>query len=141
MARLKDVGFAERRESAVNTRLEQFKKMQARLASPETEAKLAERHAVVAARNERNAIKEEARRAEEARLAAIRAAEEARLEAERQAQREAEERRLQAIREAEERKREEERARLAASPSARAARALAELTSARMRNREERRAS
>lgn len=142
MARLKDVGFAERRESAVNSRLEQFKKMQARLSSPETEAKLAERNAVVEARNKRLAIKEEARRKEEERLAAIRAAEEAAREAERKAAEEAEERRLQAIREAEERKREEERARLAASPSARAARALAELTTARMRNRaEQRRAS
>ena len=136
---MQDVGFAERRETAVNTRLELFKKMQARLSSPDIEAKLAERRAIVEARNERNAAKEEARRKEEARLAAIRAAEEAALEAERQAKREAEERRLQAIREAEERKREEERARLAASPSARAARVLAVLTSARVRNRGENR--
>ncbi len=130
---MKDVGFAERRESAVNSRLENFKRMQARLASPEVEEKLAERRAIVEARQQREAIKEEARRKEEERLDAIRAAEEAKREAEREAIRLAEERRLQAEREAEERRREEERARLAASPAARAARALAELTGTRSR--------
>lgn len=128
---MKDVGFAERRESAVNSRLEQFKKMQARLASPEVEQKLAERRAVVEARNKREAAKEEARRKEEERLAAIRAAEEAKREAEREAIRQEEQRRLEAERAAEERRREAEKARLAASPSARAARALAELTATR----------
>ena len=128
---MQDVGFAERRESAVNTRLEQFKKMQARLASPDVETKLAERRAVVEARNKREADKDEARRKEEERVAAIRAAEEAKLEAEREAQREEERLRLEAERAAEERRREAERARLAASPSARAARALAELTGTR----------
>jgi hypothetical protein len=128
LARMQDVGFAERREAAANTRLEQFKKMQARLASPEIEQKLAERRAIVEARNEREAIKEEARRKEEERLAAIRAAEEAKREAERLARLEEERLRLEAEKAAEERRREAEKARLAASPAARAARALAELT-------------
>lgn len=133
MARLKDVGYAERREAAVNSRLEQFKKMQARLGSPEIEAKLAERKAIVDARNKREAEKEAIRRQEEERLAAIRAAEEARLEAERETLRQEEQRRLEAERAAEERRREAEKARLAASPAARAARALAELTGSRMK--------
>jgi hypothetical protein len=139
---LKDVGFAERRETAVNTRLEQFKKMQARLASSEVEDKLAERRLVVEARNKREAAKDEARRQEEERIEAIRAAEEAKLEAEREAKRQEEQRRLEAERAAEERRREAEKARLAASPAARAARALAELTGTRgKRNEPTRKAS
>jgi hypothetical protein len=140
---MQDVGFAERREAAVTTRLEQFKKMQARLSSPEVEARLAERKAIVEARNKRLAEKEEARRKEEERLAAIRAAEEAKREAEREAQREAERRRLEAERAAEEQRRAEEKARLAASPAARAARALAELSTGRVgrRGSESRKAS
>lgn len=133
---MRDVGFAERRESAVNSRLEQFKKMQARLASPEVEAKLAERRAIVEARNKREAEKAEARRLEEERLAAIRAAEEAKREAERERQREEERLRLEAERKAEEERREAEKARLAASPAARAARALAEITTARIKRNE-----
>lgn len=130
MARLKDVGFAERRENATNTRLALVKKMQERLASPDVEAKLAERHAIVEARNQRIAIKEEERRQEEARLAALRAEEEARLAAERAA----EEARLEVIRQEEERLREEKRKEMAARATSRAAAALAELTSARSRD-------
>ena len=100
LARNLDVGFAERRESAVSKRLELVKKMQERLSSPESEAKAAEHRLLVEARNKRLAIKEEARREEDARLAAIRAEQEARLAAERRA-REEEERRVREAEEAE----------------------------------------
>lgn len=127
MARLKDVGFAERRESAVNTRLELIKKMQARLASPDIEAKLAERSAIVEARNQRLAEKEEIRRQEEAREAAIRAEHEAKLAAERAV----EEARLAAERAEQERRKEEEKAAAAARANARAGRVLTDLAEAK----------
>ena len=131
MARNLDVGFAERRESAVSKRLELVKKMQERLSSPESEAKAAEHRTLVEARNKRLAIKEEARRVDEARLSAIRAEEEARLAAERRA-REEEERRVREAEEAEkQRKIEAEKARLAASSAARGARALADIMTKR----------
>ncbi len=131
LARNLDVGFAERRESAVSKRLELVKKMQERLSSPESEAKSSEHRALVEARNKRVAIKEEARRQEEARLHAIRMEEEARLAAERHA-REEEERRVREAEEAEkQRKIEAEKARLAASSAARGARALADIMTKR----------
>ena len=131
MARNLDVGFAERRESAVSKRLELVKKMQERLSSPESEAKAAEHRALVEARNKRVAIKEEARRKEEARLAAIRAEEDAKLAAELRARQE-EERRVREAEEAEkQRKIEAEKARLAASSAARGARALADIMTKR----------
>ena len=125
-----DVGFAERRETATNHRLALVKKMQERLASPDVEARLAERHQIAEARNQRIAVKEEALRQEEERLAAVRAAEEARLEAERVA----EEVRLEAIRQEEERLREEKRKEMAARATSRAAAVLADLTSVRSRD-------
>ncbi len=131
MARSLDVDFAERRDSAVNSRLALVKKMQERMASPESEARAAEHRKIVQARNKRDAAKEEARRQEQARLAAIRAAEQARIEAERRAREEEERLRFEAERAAEEARLEAERARLAASSSARAARALADIMSAR----------
>ena len=124
-----DVGFAERRESATNNRLALVKKMQERLASPGVEEKLAERRQIVEARNERNAIKEEARRQEEERLAVLRAEEEARLAAERAA----EEARLEALRQEEERKREDDRKEAAARATARAASVLADLAQAKQK--------
>lgn len=131
MARNLDVGFAERRETAVSKRLELVKKMQERLASPESEAKAAEHRVMVEARNKRVAIKEEARRQEEMRVAAIRATEEARVAAERRA-REEEERLAREAEEAEkQRKLEAEKARLAASSAARGARALADIMTKR----------
>lgn len=126
-----DVGFAERRESAVNTRLELFKKMRERLSSPETETKLAERRVLVEARNRRNAEKEEIRRKEQARVAAIRAAEEAQREAERRAKEEEERRRIEAAQAKEAARLAAEKERLANSSNARAARALADLMSGR----------
>ena len=122
-----DVGFAERREAAVNSRLALVKKMQERIASPDRDARIDEHRKVVQARNQRDAEKEERRRREEARLAAIRAAEQAKLEAERLAREEEERVRLEAERAAEQARLEAEKARLAASGSARAARALAEV--------------
>ncbi len=126
-----DVGFAERRDAAVKTRLELVKKMQERIASPESEARSAEHRKVVQARNLRDAEKEERRRQEEARLASIRAAEQAKLDAERRAREEEERLRLEAERAAEHERLEAEKARLAASSSARAARALAEIMTTR----------
>ena len=126
-----DVGFAERREAAVKTRLELVKKMQERIASPESEARAEEHRKVVQARNKRDAEREEQRRQEEARLAAIRAAEQAKLEEERLAREEEERIRLEAEHAAEQARLEAERARLAASSSARAARALAEIMTSR----------
>ena len=84
---------------------------------------------IVEARNERNAIKEEARRQEEERLAVLRAEEEARLAAERAA----EEARLEELRQAEERKREEDRKEAAARATARAASVLADLAQAKQK--------
>ena len=134
---MQDVGFAERRESAVKHSFwNSSRRCRPAWRAPEVEAKLVERRAVVDARNKREAEKEEARRQEEERLAAIRAAEEAKLEAEREAKREEERLRLEAQQAAEERRREAEKARLAASPSARAARALAELTGSRNKRSE-----
>lgn len=133
MARLKDVGFAERRDAAVNSRLELVKKMQERRASPEAEHRASEHRAIVEARNKRNAERDELRRQEEARLAAIRAAEQAKIDEERRIREEEERLRLEAEQAAEQARLEAERARLAASSSARNARALAELTFARMR--------
>ena len=127
MARLKDVGFAERRESAVNKRMELMKKMQERLASPDVEAKLAERSVVVEARNARLAEKEEIRRQEEAKEAAIRAEIAAKLAAEREAER----LRLEAEAEAERIRQEEEKAAAAARANARAGRVLADLAEAK----------
>lgn len=127
MARLKDVGFAERRETAVNTRLALVKKMQERLAGSDIESKLAERHVIVEARNRRLAEKEEIRLQEEARLAAIRAEEEAKLAAERAA----EEVRLAAEREAEAKRLEEEKAAATARANARAGRVLSDLAEAK----------
>ena len=131
MARNLDVGFAERRESAVSKRLELVKKMQERLASPESGAKAAEHRALVEARNKRVAIKEEARRQEEARLAAIRAEEQARLAAERRAREEDERLAHEAAEAEKQRKIEAEKARLAASSAARGARALADIMTKR----------
>ena len=131
MARSLDVDFAERRDAAVNSRLALVKKMQERMASPESEARAAEHRKVVQARNKRDAERDEARRQEQARLAAIRAAEQAKIEAERRAREEEERLRLEAERAAEEARLEAERARLAASSSARAARALADIMNAR----------
>lgn len=126
-----DVGFAERRESAASKRLELVKKMQERLASPESEAKAAEHRSTVEARNKRVSIKEEARRVEDARLAAIRAEEEARLAAERHARDEEERMRREAEEAEKQRKIEAEKARLAASSAARGARALADIMTKR----------
>lgn len=131
LARNLDVGFAERRESAVNSRLELVKRMQERLADPESEARAAEHRKVVEARNKRLAEKEEIRRQEAARLAAICAAEEAKLAEERRQRDEEERLRLEAEQEAERVRLEAEKARLAASSSARAARALAEVMTMR----------
>jgi hypothetical protein len=127
LARLQDVGFAERRESAVNKRSELLKKMQERLASPDVEAKLAERHEIAEARAKRVAEKEDIRRQEEARLAAIRAEDEARIAAEQEVER----LRLEAEREAEEKRLEEERAAYAANANARASRVLSDLAEAK----------
>ena len=129
MARLKDVGFAERRESAVNKRMELMKKMQERLASPDVEEKLAERRVIVEARNQRLAEKEEIRRAEEAREAAIRAEHDAKIAAEAEAERV----RVTAEREAEERRKEEEKAAIIAASSARAARVIEDMAEAKIR--------
>lgn len=131
MARSLDVDFAERRESATSSRLALVKKMQERMASPESEARAAEHRKVVQARNKRDAEKDELRRQEQARVAAIRAAEQAKLEAERRAREEEERIRLEAAQAAEQARLEAERARLAASSSARAARALADIMTAR----------
>ncbi len=131
MARSLDVDFAERRESATSSRLALVKKMQERIASPESEARAAEHRKIVQARNKRDAERDESRRQEQARLAAIRAAEQAKLEAERRAREEEERIRLEAEQAAEQARLEAERARLAASSSARAARALAEIMTAR----------
>ncbi len=127
MARLKDVGFAERRDTAVNKRMELIKKMQERLASPDVEAKLAERKVIVEARNQRLAEKEEIRRQEEAKEAAIRAE----IEAREAAEREAERIRLEAEQEAERLRQEEEKAAAAARANARAGRVLADLAEAK----------
>ena len=127
LARLKDVGFAERRESATNTRMALIKKMQERLASPDVEAKLAERSVLVEARNRRLAEKEEIRRQEEAKEAAVRAEHEAKLAAERAA----EEARLAAEHAEQERIREEEKAAAAVRANARASRVLTDLADAK----------
>ncbi len=127
MARLKDVGFAERRDTAVTKRMELIKKMQERLASPDIEAKLAERKVIVDARNQRLAEKEEIRRQEEARDAAIRAE----IEAREAAEREAERLRIEAEQEAERLRLEEEKAAAAARANARAGRVLADLAEAK----------
>ena len=133
MARSLDVGFAERREAATSSRLALVKKMQERVSSPESEARAAEHRKIVQARNQRDAEKEERRKQEEARVAAIRAAEQAKLDAERRAREEEERIRLEAERAAEEARLEAERARLAASSSARAARTLAEVMGTRLK--------
>ncbi len=127
MARLKDVGFAERRDTAVSKRMEMMKKMQERLASPDVEAKLAERKVIVEARNQRLAEKEEIRRQEEAREAAIRAE----IEAREAVEREAERIRLEAEQEAERVRLEEEKAAAFARANARAGRVLADLAEAK----------
>ena len=84
---MKEQSFAERRSSASDKRQEQLKNYQARLASPDMQARAAARSAIIDARNVRNAEREAIRQKELAIEAAARAEREAALELQREAER------------------------------------------------------